>query len=67
MLQNCVYRSGFIEIVIVSYSYRSCLMGIVIASYCCRSKGTVSLSLLTATPGFPSSGVNLTGHTRLRA
>ncbi len=61
------YQSGLKVIVIASYSYRSNLIGIVIASYSCRSKVTKLLSLLTTTPGFPPSGMDLTGHARLRA
>ncbi len=59
------YRSGFREIVIAYYSYRSSLIVIVISSFSYRSKVTKSLSLITTTLRFLSSGVDLTGHTRL--
>jgi hypothetical protein len=66
------YRSGLIDTVIASYSHRfyshsSSLIGIVIASYSYRSKVTKLLLPLTTTPGFPTCGVYLTSHARLRA
>ncbi len=61
------YGSGLIEIVIASFSYRSSLEGIDIASYSYCSKATKSLSFPTNTPGFPLSGVDLTGNACLQA
>jgi hypothetical protein len=61
------YHSGLIEIDIDSHSYHSSLIGIIIASNSYGSNVTKLLSLLSATLGFPPSGVDLTGNARLRA
>jgi hypothetical protein len=66
VIASVSYRSGLREIVIASYSYCSSLKGIVIAycSYCCKVTNRYKFR---AIPGISRSGVNLTGHARLRA